>query len=81
MTLQDHTELLNTLTDSQLGTKPDTQTHDDIYSLFPIIQQDKYTLDKPTYVAFANSTLVRAVLHHCGGSHFSGVDDSGQATE
>jgi len=32
--LTTHTELLNTLTDSQLGTNPDTQTHDAIHSLF-----------------------------------------------
>jgi len=37
-------ELLNTLTDSQLGTKPDTQTHDAIYCLSAIIQHKKYTL-------------------------------------
>ena len=50
--LTTHTELLNTLTHNQLGTKPDTQTHDAIYSLFAIIQHNKYTLEKPTYVAF-----------------------------
>jgi len=49
-----HTELLNTRTDSQLGTKTDTQTHDAIYSLFAIIQYKKYTLDKPIYVAFVD---------------------------
>ena len=36
--LTTHTELLNTLTDSQLGTNPDTQTHDTIYCSFIIIQ-------------------------------------------
>ena len=50
--LTTHTELLNTLTHNQLGTKPDTQTHDAIYSLFAIIQHNIYTLGKPTYVAF-----------------------------
>ena len=39
------------LTYNQLGTNPDTQTPDAIYSLFAIIQHNKYTLDKPTYVA------------------------------
>ena len=47
-----HTELLNALTHNQLGTNPDTQTHDAIYSLFAIIQHSKYTLENPTYVAF-----------------------------
>jgi len=41
--LRTHTELLNTLTDNQLGTKADTQTHDAMYSLFAIIQHNKYT--------------------------------------
>jgi len=34
--LTTHTELFNTLTYTQLGTKPDTQTHDAIYSLFAV---------------------------------------------
>ena len=42
------TELFNTLTSNQLGTKPETQTHDAIYSLFAIIQHNKYTLEQPT---------------------------------
>jgi len=42
------------LTDIQLGTKPNTQTHDAIYSLFAIIQYSKYTLENPTYVAFGD---------------------------
>jgi len=42
--LTTHTELLNTVTYNQLGTNPDTQTHDAIYSLFAIIQHNKYTL-------------------------------------
>jgi len=50
--LTTHTELLNTLTYSQLGTKPNTQTHDAIYFLFAIVQHNKYTLETPTYVAF-----------------------------
>ena len=49
-----HIELLNTLTDSQLGTNPDTQTNDAIHSLFAIIQHNKCTLDNPTYVAFVD---------------------------
>ena len=52
--LTTHTELLNTLTDSQLGTNPDSQTHDAIYSLFAIIQHKKCILDKPTYVSFVD---------------------------
>jgi len=57
--LTTHTELLNTLTHNQLGTKPDTQTHDAIYSLFAIIQHNKYTLQKPTYVAFIHPSVHR----------------------
>jgi len=40
--LTTHTELLNTLTHNQLGTKPETQTNDAIYSLFAIIQHNGY---------------------------------------
>jgi len=54
--LTTHTELFNTLTYNQLGTKPDTWTHDAIYSLFAIIQHNKYTLEKPPYVAFVDSS-------------------------
>ena len=61
-----HTELLNTLTDSQLGTKPDTQTHDAIYSLFAIIQHNKYTLDKPTFVAFVDYSTAYPSVHRDG---------------
>ena len=52
--LTTHTELGNTLTSNQLGTKPCTQTwtHDAIYSLISTIQYNKHTLQKPTYVAF-----------------------------
>jgi len=52
--LTTHTELLNTLTDSQLGTKPDTQTHDAIFPLSAIIQHSKYTPEKPTCVAIVD---------------------------
>jgi len=64
--LTTHTELPNTLTDSQLGTKPDTQTHDAIYSLFTIIQQNKYALDKPTYVAFVDYSTAYPSVHRDG---------------
>jgi len=37
-----HTEVENTLTSNQLGTKPCTQTHDAIYSLISSIQYNKY---------------------------------------
>jgi len=64
--LTTHTELLNTLTYNQLGTKPNTQTHDAIYALFAIIQHNKCTLGKPTYVAFIDySTTYPSV--HCDG--------------
>jgi len=46
--LTTHTEIFNTLTNNQLGTKPGTQTHDATYSLFAIIQHNKYTLENPT---------------------------------
>jgi len=39
-----HTESNNTLTSSQLGTKPCTQTHDAICSLISTIQYNKYTI-------------------------------------
>jgi len=66
-------ELLNTLTDSQLGTNPDTQTHHAINSLFAIIPHNKYTLDKPTYVAFVDYSTAYPFVHrdsvvfHCQG--------------
>jgi hypothetical protein len=52
--LTTYTELFNTLTHYQLGTKPNTQTRDAIYSLFAIIQHNKYTLQNPTHVAFVD---------------------------
>jgi len=48
------TESNNTLTSNQLGTKPCTQTPDAIYSLISTIQYNKYTLQKPIYVAFVD---------------------------
>ena len=39
--LTTHTEVDNTLTSKQLGTKPCTQTHDAIYSLISTIQYNK----------------------------------------
>jgi len=52
--LTTHTVLDNTLTYNQLGTTPCTQTHDAICSLFSTIQYNKYTLQKPAYVAFVD---------------------------
>ena len=46
-----------------LGTKPDMQTHDAIYFLFAIIQHNKYTLDKPTYVAFIDYSTAYPSVH------------------
>ena len=64
--LTTHTELLNTLTHNKLGIKPDTQTHDAIYSLFAIIQHNKCTLDKPTYVAFIDYSTAYPSVHRDG---------------
>jgi len=64
--LTTHTELFNTLTNNQLGTNPDSQTHDAIYSLFAIIQHNKYTLDKPTYVAFVDYSTAYPSVHRDG---------------
>jgi len=64
--LTTHTELLNTLTYNQLGTNPDMQTHDAIYSLSAIIQHKKYTLENPTYVAFIDYSTVYLSVHSDG---------------
>jgi len=64
--LTTHTVLLNTLTHNQLGTKPDTQKPDAIYSLFTIIQHNKYTLENPTYVAFIDYSTVYPSVHRDG---------------
>ena len=64
--LTTHTELFNTLTYNQLGTKPDTQTHNAIYSLLAIIQHNKYTLQKPTYVAFVDYSTAYPSVHRDG---------------
>ena len=58
-----HTELNNTLTSNQLGTKPCTQTHDAIYSLISTIQYNKHTLQKPTYVAFVDYSTAYPSVH------------------
>jgi len=57
-------ELPNTLTHNQLGTKPDTQNA--IYSLFAIIQHNKYTLENPTYVAFIDYSTAYPSVHRDG---------------
>jgi len=58
-----HTELDNTLTSHQLGTKPCTQTHDAICSLISTIQYNKYALQKPTYVAFVDYSTAYPSMH------------------
>ena len=58
-----HTESNNTLTSNQLGTKPCTQTHEAIYSLLSTIQYNKYTIQKPTYVAFVDYSKVYPSVH------------------
>jgi len=64
--LTTHTELFNTLTYNQLGTKPDTQTHDATYSFFTVIQHNKYTLENPTYVAFVDYSTAYPSVHRDG---------------
>jgi len=61
--LTTHTELDNTLTSNQLGTKSYTQTRDAIYSLISTIQYKKYTLQKPTYVAFVDYSTDYPPVH------------------
>jgi len=58
-----HTESNITLTSNQLGTKPCTQTYDAIYSLISTIQYNKYTLQKPTYVAFVDYSTAYPSVH------------------
>ena len=49
-----YTEIHNTLTENQLGTRPGRQVHDAIYILLSVIQYNLLTRKKgkPTYVAF-----------------------------
>jgi len=61
-----HTESNNAFTSNQLGTKPYIQTHDAIYSLISTIQYNKYTLQKPTYVAFVDYSTAYPSLHRDG---------------
>jgi len=61
--LTTHTELGNTLTSNQLGTKSCTQTHDAIHSLISTNQYNKYTLQKPTYVAFVDYSTAYPSVH------------------
>jgi len=58
-----HTESNNTLTSNQLDNKPCTQTHDAIYSLISTIRYNKYTLQKPTYVAFVDYSTTYPSVH------------------
>jgi len=64
--LTTHTELFNTLTYNQLGTNPDTQTHDAIYSLFAVIEHNKHSLETPTYVAFVDYSTAYPSVHRDG---------------
>jgi len=63
VTTHTESESNNTLTSNQLGTKPCTQTHDAIYSLISTIQYNKYTLQKPTYVAFVDYSTAYPSVH------------------
>ena len=47
-----YTEIHNTLTENQLGTRPGRQVHDAIYILLSVIQYNLLKKGKPTYVAF-----------------------------
>ena len=69
-----HTESNNTLTSNQLGTQPCTQTHDAIYSRISTIQYNKYTLQKPTYVAFVDYSTAYPSVHR--GVSSGVVDES-----
>ena len=64
--LTTHTKLDNPLTSNQLGTKPCTQTHDATYSLISTIQYNKYTRQKPTYVAFVDCSTAYPSVHRDG---------------
>ena len=55
------TPSLNSLKASSLA-----QTHDAIYSHFTIIQHNKYTLKKPTYVAFVHYSTAYLFVHRDG---------------
>jgi len=46
------TETYNTLTENQLGTRPDRQIHDTIYCLLSLIQYNISQRGLATYVAF-----------------------------
>jgi len=55
-----HTEPLNTISDSQLITKPDTQNHHAICCFFVIIQHNKDIRKNHAYVAFLESDFSTA---------------------
>ena len=61
--LTTHTELNITYTPNQLGTKLCTQTYDATDSLLSTIQCNKYTLQKPTYVAFVDNSTAYPSVH------------------
>ena len=61
--LTTHIELDNTLTSNQRDIKLRTQTLDAIYSLISTIQYNKYTIQKPTYVAFVDYSTAYPSMH------------------
>ena len=56
------TEAQNTLTENQLGTRPQRQIHDAIYCLLSIIQYNK-SKGLPTYVAFCDYSTAFPSIH------------------
>ena len=61
--LTQYTEVHETLTANQLGTRPGRQTHDAIYSLLAIIQRNWTLSDSPTYVAFLDYSTAYPSVH------------------
>ena len=57
------TELHNTLTSAQQGSRPGRQTHDAIYALFAGIQQRKQVSDMPTYCCFIDFSSAYLSVH------------------
>ena len=61
--LTQYTEAYDTLTMNQLGTRPNRQTHDAIYSLLTIIQHNNTQRDLPTFVAFLDYSTAYPSVH------------------
>jgi len=57
------TETHNTLTETQLGTRPGRQIHDVIYCLLSIIQYDITQKVLPTYIAFCDFSTAFPSIH------------------